>query len=142
MRGVLIDPWLRKVLEVDVAETEPYSDNEDSLFNLVGCPLIDGIRLDKHLHIWFEDRKKARKKVPPPPVFWLAGQEKPIIGRALLLGLDTEGENMETMIPCRYVKGLVEWEEWEKRIPRDLMPPPSCNLDFSQENEEELKELN
>jgi hypothetical protein len=85
MKAYLIDPAERSVREVET------TGELDSLYELLGCKLVDAVRLDD-CDVWVDDEGLADEtrffSFTDPNV-------PPLAGRGLVLGVDDEGRCTE-----------------------------------------------
>jgi hypothetical protein len=86
MKAYLIDPAERSVREVET------TGELDSLYELLGCDLVDAVRLDD-CDVWIDDEGLFK---PEPRFFSFTDPNvPPLAGRGLVLGVDDEGNCTE-----------------------------------------------
>ena len=102
MRAILIDPFAKKVSEVQVEKgLQPiYDQIKAHCFDVVGLPRDDAMYVD--------DEGLFRKGQE----FFAIGQYRsPLGGRALILGTNDEGESVDAKCSLDWVRGRVRWLE-------------------------------
>jgi hypothetical protein len=117
IRGILIDPWRRKITEVQCTAERTL----DDMYKFCHCDCIDRVEWpdeSKKSDVWVDDEGLLHD--PYPALFNIVGyDEQSFAGRGLVLGYSRSGESVSTKLTIPEVSKLIRWELWEVRIPID-----------------------
>ena len=111
MRAILIDPFTRKVSEIDTDASL------DDLYALLDVDLITVIRVGAG-HAMILDDEGLLKDKSVQAYFMLVGMDQPLAGKALILA-DEYGENRPATLPLSMVEEKVRWLDNDKVEPDD-----------------------
>lgn len=118
MRGLLIDPFQRKVHEIEVGN------HIEDWHKWCDCELFDVARLGKigtpglEYDIWVDDEGLLRE--PNYPHFQWLRYYNELAGYGLLLCSNSSGESISTDLPLEIAQRAIVWEQWERRLdPKD-----------------------
>ena len=110
LRGILIDPYEKKVEEVYV---EPYPEWK----KLIECDDIEAVtiavRPDGHRVTMWVDGEFLLNEKAKGPFFQIITHPQPMGGKALILNTDEAGETVGTDIPADLVRKHVTWPDVE-----------------------------
>jgi muramoyltetrapeptide carboxypeptidase LdcA involved in peptidoglycan recycling len=100
MRGILIDPFKRTVTEVDTIG------NLAAIYELLGVDCVTAVSVGENQILFLDDEGLFVPKEEQE--YWhLKGSNQPYAGKGLLLGLDEEGENIDSAMTFWEVNLLV-----------------------------------
>lgn len=110
LRGLLIDPFQRKVHWVNV------QNDINDWHRLMDCQTLDVVQLDhpQDTDIWVDDEGLLRE--PPYPFFKWAGYNENLCGYGLVL-CHNGPESTSVRISPDEAASLIQWEPWESRLP-------------------------
>lgn len=111
MRAHLIDPFTKTVTEVD------YDGNYKSIYSLIGASTIDVVRWADNVVLYVDD--EGLLKETDQEYFRIHNSENTFAGKALVTGLDGEGDDIACPWSLDRVRGLVQFPslklvEWTK----------------------------
>jgi len=108
MRGILINPWLKEITEVDVSED--FRDIYRKLSNPLG-PKVDcfciGMNWRNGDTLYVDDEGLLKPGMRLFEIGRIDGQ--PLAGNGLILGSDAEGNSVDAKILLTEVQTLVKW---------------------------------
>jgi hypothetical protein len=109
MRAILINPDDQTITEIE--NSGSLADTQAS----VQCRGVCMVRVSREADgsgdlLWLDDDGLL---IAGKPVWRWAGYENPLPGRALILGVDWEGESAPAKIALAEVKGAVSWTDLE-----------------------------
>jgi len=116
MRGILIDPFTRSVSEIET------SGKLLEIYELLGVDLITAVSLNENQSLFLDDEGLMVPKANQEYWQW-KGSNQPYAGRGLILGLDSNGDNVDTTMSGLEVAALVSFLDKE-----DI--DPDSYLDF------------
>lgn len=99
MRGIMIDPFTRTIMEVETSASLL------DMYDLLQVDLITVVRLTED-HAMILDDEGLLKNKDAQAYFILDGSNQPFAGRALILG-DNYGENKDATMKVADVAGIV-----------------------------------
>lgn len=102
MRAILIDPEAKTITEVD------YDGNYKSIYKLIGCQTFTVVGINDNESIFVDDEGLLNN---PEFFFMWRGYHQPLAGKGLILGVDDEGESVETKLTLDYVVDHVTFPE-------------------------------
>ena len=104
MRAILIDPTSCQVNQVEGEFNEL-----QVVYTLLHCNCIEAFRLPGSSADWVICDEEAKLKEVPAPLFRLTDFHDSISGRALVVGVDEEGDNIEPATPLKQVQAMVQF---------------------------------
>lgn len=101
IKALLIDPVAKQVAEVVV------ENNLQAFYHLLQCSVIEaayprGLAGTDHLYVDEEGLFKPRQRF-----FHIRGYPQPLAGRALMLGIDAQGESIDVASTFEQVRALI-----------------------------------
>ena len=106
MRGILIDPFTRTVSEVET------SGKLAEIYELLGVDLITAVTVGEDQSLFLDDEGLMVPKANQEYWQW-KGSNQPYAGRGLILGLDANGDNVDTTMSSLEVAALVSFLDKE-----------------------------
>jgi hypothetical protein len=106
MRGILIDPFTRSVSEIET------SGKLLEIYELLGVDLITAVSLNENQSLFLDDEGLMVPKANQEYWNW-KGSNQPYAGRGLILGLDSDGDNVSTTMSGLEVAALVSFLDKE-----------------------------
>jgi len=106
MRGILIDPFTRLVSEVEI------SGKLLDIYELLGVNLITAVSLNENQSLFLDDEGLMVPKENQEYWNW-KGSNQPYAGKGLILGLDSNGDNVDTTMSGLEVAALVSFLDKE-----------------------------
>ena len=106
MRGILIDPFTRSISEVET------SGKLAEIYELLGVDLITAVSLNENQSLFLDDEGLMVLKENQEYWNW-KGSNQPYAGRGLILGLDANGDNVDTTMSFWEVAMLVTFLDKE-----------------------------
>lgn len=103
MRAILIDPAACQVSEVEGDFNELRV-----MYSFLHCDTIEAFRFPTTTD-WVICDEEAKLKEVPAPLFRIAGFHDLICGRALVVGANEEGDNIEPATPLKQVQAMVRF---------------------------------
>lgn len=106
MRGILIDPRLQRVTDVELSDKNMLAD----MRRLIGCETMgQSVISDQHDSIWCDDTILARGN--PCFGFKLGPKDRAVTlgGICIIIGADDRGETREPYIPIEMVQNDIDW---------------------------------
>jgi len=100
MRAILIDAVEKTVTEVET------DGKLQSMYHLLGCDLVEPVRLDEHHSLWVDE--EGLLTAEPGPFFAFRGMERPYPLKGLILG-DRDGNNTDAIVPLDVVQSVTLW---------------------------------
>ena len=104
MKGILIDVKNRVVREVEINK----DDILKSLYELIGCDLVDRVGLTDTDDIWVDDEGLLTAN-DDTNFFSLVGHPSPFAGNGLVLGYNKMGDSVEPKITVESVRMKVKF---------------------------------
>jgi hypothetical protein len=102
MRAFLIDPVDRTIRPVN------HSGKLDEMYKSIGCSVVEAVHILDKLDAWIDEEGAL---VGGNRVFEIHQTEWRLAGRALILGVNEDGECTPADITLRDLSGLVRWTE-------------------------------
>lgn len=96
MRSILIDPEAQTVTEVNAKGYDDYK-------RLIGQNTLTTVGLGQGNLMICDDEALTR---PNPGPFFQIGAMDPISGKAVIIGVDHDGETMPSLLPCALIRGF------------------------------------
>lgn len=106
MRGILIDPFTRTVSEIET------SGKLLEIYELLGVDLITAVTVGEDQSLFLDDEGLMVPKANQEYWQW-KGSNQPYAGRGLILGLDANGDNVDTTMSFWEVNLLVTFLDKE-----------------------------
>ena len=106
MRGILIDPFTRSVSEIET------SGKLAEIYELLGVDLITAVTVGGDQSLFLDDEGLMVPKANQEYWNW-KGSNQPYAGRGLILGLDSNGDNIGTTMSGLEVAMLVTFLDKE-----------------------------
>jgi hypothetical protein len=106
MRGILIDPFTRTVSDVYT------SGKLLEIYELLGVNLITAVTVGENQSLFLDDEGLMVPKENQEYWNW-EGSNQPYAGRGLILGLDANGDNVDTTMSSLEVAALVSFLDKE-----------------------------
>lgn len=95
MRGILINPHEQSISNVET------DGSLADIRRILGIEWFTTIQWDQRNHLIVDDEGLLREA--PGPFFQIAGYDQPLAGRGLILGLDREGDHVDTTLGLFYM---------------------------------------
>lgn len=114
MRGILIDPFAKKVSEIET------SGKLAEIYELLGVELITAVSIGEEHSLFLDDEGLLAPKASQE--YWqLKGSNQPYAGKGLILGLDEEGDNIDATMEAEDVAMLVSFLDKENIEPEAFL---------------------
>jgi hypothetical protein len=114
MRGILIDPFTRTVSEIET------SGKLLEIYELLGVDLITAVTVGEDQSLFLDDEGLMVPKTNQEYWQW-KGSNQPYAGRGLILGLDGNGDNVDTTMSGLEVAMLVTFLDKEDIDPESYL---------------------
>jgi len=102
MRALLIDPIARTITEVE------HEDKYTDIYRLIEAQPFDVMNIGDGESLFFDD--EGLLKEPPPIDYFRFGDDgHPISGKALVLGVNDEGDSIATKLTIAELQGMVQF---------------------------------
>lgn len=102
MKAMLIDPKLSTVTEINLREGE--------LSKAIGCSCCDMVFISKTEVVFVDDEGMLAEG---NPVFYIKSYPGPLAGKAVVTGLDWEGECVDTKLSQQTLLAMIQWTKKE-----------------------------
>lgn len=99
-KGILIDPFKQVITAVEVP------DGLKPIYDALDSDSFDSVRLSETETMYVDDYGLLREK----QAFFRVGRiQSPYAGRALVLGVDDEGESVDTKLSPEFLQAQINW---------------------------------
>lgn len=102
-----------KAIKIDVEKQTCYEVNLDnstlqSYYNEIGCEMIEAVYIDSIVDTLFIDEEGLLK--PGPKKFYsIFGYEGVLCGNGIIVGVDSEGESVDTHYTDWEIQDMIKW---------------------------------
>lgn len=107
MKGILIDPAAKTVTDIEVETWEAVKE-------IIGCKWLEGVtiaRIDHHAEQILVNEEGLLVDEPGP--FFQIGDNTPIAGKGVVLGVNQEGETVSTRLRAELVAPRISFPDVE-----------------------------
>lgn len=114
MRGILIDPFTKKIEEVDTTGKLP------EIYSMLGVELITIVHIGESDVLFLDDEGLFVPRDEQEYFYW-SGSNQPYAGKGLIIGTDEEGDSTDAEIDLEEVKQRVRWLDKTMFDPEDFI---------------------
>jgi len=107
MRALLIDPFKRVITEIG-----EFRGGLTAIYQAIGCDTFDGVPLG-HGDVAYVDGDGLLKP-PSQRAYFAFPRNLPLTGKALVVGVTSEGDATDTSLSVGYLTALVRWVDAEE----------------------------